>query len=493
MAKLDNVNTTDIAAAIRLACRRMHRADLGDLHNGGRYLNALLHAEAVLGVELDEAYVERLSAVVFDACGGSLPLPARSREPYLFDPHDTREGLHGLFALARYRNSARAIEVAEGCIAAVFEYWDPQTGWDEARLQREHGMEVGFANTYIRGGARAIGPLVKLYRATGSVPALHLAIALKEKAIAEFYTEEGAFDGVLFGHHVHSTTSTLSGLALLADLTSDSQLLSRVKVFFDRGLWDLRDQVGWAIETVRPEDNPDSGETNSSGDILEAALVLGKWGYTEYFHDAERILRCHLLPSQMRDGRFLVERATPDTAERTRRWADSLLGAYGFPAPYGHDPVANELGIRFNADVVGGTTDSLCSAFAHVATADASGQRVNLLFDYESDMVRVESPYTGPALRVTPKRPGPLFVRLPPWVNVADVGITGGGSVGWSNGYLYFGRPATNRPIRIDFPLASSELNLNHRTRTIRVRLRGDAVAAMECFGRNLTYFDPIV
>ena len=498
MPRLANVNTTDIAAAITLACRRMHRAEVTDLHNGGRYLNALLHAEELLGVEVDEEYVDRLAAVMFDACSASLPLPSgrprgdTSPTPSLFDPHNTREGLHGLYALVRYRSSARALELAEASIAAVFEYWDADSGWDGERMLREHGMELGFADTYIRGAARAIGPLVKLYQASGSAPALDLAIALKEKAVAQFYTEEGGFDGALFGHHVHSTTSTLSGLALLADLTRDSALLGRVKAFYDHGLWALRDEVGWAIETVKPEDNPDSGETNSSGDILETALILGKRGHPEYYHDAERILRCHLLPSQLRDARFLIEGASPDKVEQTRQWADSLLGAYGFPAPYGHDPVDNRLGIRFNLDVVGGTADSLCFACAHLATPDDSGCRVNLLFDWETDFVRVESAYSGKGLKVTPKRPGPLSVRLPPWANAEEIGFDGPDDVEWSNGYLIFAKPAANRPILIDYPLVRSEITMRHRTRSIRVRLRGDAVAAMDDFGQDLTYFEPV-
>lgn len=69
------------------------------------------------------------------------------------------------------------------------------------------------------------------------------------------------------------------------------------------------------------------------------------------------VFDAYSLPSQLRDARFLVEGAAPDKVEETRRWADSLLGAYGFPAPYGHDPVGNRLGIRFNLDVVGGTAD----------------------------------------------------------------------------------------------------------------------------------------
>ena len=170
-------------------------------------------------------------------------------------------------------------------------------------------------------------------------------------------------------------------LALLADLTGDSTLMSRVKAFYDHGLWALRDEVGWAIETVKPEDNPDSGETNSSGDILETALILGKRGHPEYYHDAERILRCH----------------------------------------------------RFNHDVVGGTADSLCFACSHLSTAGDSGCRVNLLFDCETDLVRVESAYSGKGLKVTPKRPGPLPVRLPPWANAGEIGFDGPG--GWGMGF----------------------------------------------------------
>ena len=496
MARLANVNTTDIADAIRLGCRRMHRVNADDLHNGGRYLNALLHAEEILGVSLDEDYVTRMADGVLETYGGPVPLPARQRQRDgslvdLFDPHNTREGFHGLYALARYRQSSRALKTADACIQAVFEFWTLERGWDEAQLN-QRGVELGFANTYIRGAARAIGPLVKLYRATGLEQALELAIVLKEKAIAEFFTEEGAFDGALFGHHVHSTTSTLSGLALLADLTADSHLLDRVKAFYDNGLWDLRDDVGWAIETVKPEDNPDSGETNSSGDILEAALVLGKWGHTEYYHDAERILRCHLLPTQMRDGAFLIDRAEPGNAEATRQYADDLLGAYGFPAPYGHDPADNQLGIRFNRDVVGGTVDSLCCALWHVATADAAGHRVNLLFDHESDFVKVESAYAGQPLRVTPKKASPLFVRLPPWVDAQSLGTQGGNELGKTNGYLFFSEPAVGEPINIEYPLASSALTLKHRTREIRVQLNGDAVAAMENLDQDLTYFDAL-
>lgn len=157
------------------------------------------------------------------------------------------------------------------------------------------------AKEFISGIARSIGPLVKYYRATGHGPALELAIVLKEKAIGQYYTEEGGYHRELFGTHGHSVTCVMSSLAQLADLTSDSVLMGRVKAFYDNGLWDMRDELGWSIEYTGPDADPDGGELNNTGDILETALILGRWGHTDYYHDAERILRGYFLPSQLRD------------------------------------------------------------------------------------------------------------------------------------------------------------------------------------------------
>jgi hypothetical protein len=57
---------------------------------------------------------------------------------------------------------------------------------------------------------------------------------------------------------------------------------------------------------------------------------------------------------------------------------------------------------------------------------------------------------------------------------------------------VFIADPPTNRWITFRFPLAEQEISLRHRTRTIRTRMRGDAVDAMEKFGADLTFFDPL-
>ena len=48
------------------------------------------------------------------------------------------------------------------------------------------------------------------------------------------------------------------------------------------------------------------------------------------------------------------------------------------------------------------------------------------------------------------------------------------------------------KPISISTPLRVQTLNLKHKTRNIEVKLRGDEVMAMQNFGADLTFFDPI-
>ena len=125
MAKLEQVNDRDIAAAIWLGCRTMQNvfdADddgvpffrsliepeillafspfASESHVPGRHLNALLNAEDAVGVALDEEAVEKHRRAVCLSYGGPVALPL-NREviggPVVnFCPHNLREGFHAL-------------------------------------------------------------------------------------------------------------------------------------------------------------------------------------------------------------------------------------------------------------------------------------------------------------------------------------------------------------------------------------------------------------
>ena len=180
-------------------------------------------------------------------------------------------------------------------------------------------------------------------------------------AVVDAFPPDGSFRADALGTHTHSITSTLSSLAQLAEAQADDAHFDRVRAFYGNGLWQIRDELGWAIESTAPDSNPDKGEGNSSADILETALILGRHGDASPNDGVERIVRAHLLPSQLRDVSWIPTSAGAD--DGTTRVADRLRGRWGFPAPYGHDPIGLER-IKFNLDIVGGVVASLAEVAA---------------------------------------------------------------------------------------------------------------------------------
>jgi hypothetical protein len=520
MGKLSAVNSTDILDAIRLGCQAMSNVfnaddnnvpffgvevlpqarmyfypQYSEAHVPGRHLNALLNARNAANVNVDEQAIENHAKAVFYSYGGPLPLPLNRNKidgPLVnFDPHNLREGFHALYALAHYCNDERALTLADESVKVIGQLWSPETGWDYDYLEKKQGLKVMKNGTFITGIARSIGPLVKIYRTSGMESALALATALKEKAVNEIFKEDGNYDCHIFGTHTHSTTCVLSSLAQLAELTSDSQLMERVRAFYDHGLWSIRDALGWVIEMSNDEVNPDKGEINNTGDIVETALILGREGHPQYYEDAECILRGHLLPSQLRDTSFIKEPVNPENEDGKREIARRLRGAFGFPAPYGHQPIDLDL-VKFNLDIVGGGVASLCEAYREIVRSDEEGHRINMLFDFEDNHVAIQSPYTHDHLRIKTKRPGPIFVRIPSWLDHDSVTVDGNDiSPQIKNGYLEINQPRLNDWIKIKFNLPQRELILEHACRNIHVRLHGDAVVAMENFGADHTFFDP--
>jgi hypothetical protein len=517
-AQLSNVNTTDIRSAIELGCRAMGRifnpADAGlpymytriwpdgwlgfspyhgAIQMSGRHLDALLTAEAALGLKIDEDAVEQHTRASFASYRDGLPLPCNHSEPggplVAVDEHTIRESFHGLHALVRYRASDHAREIAEAGIRRIIETWSPATGWDSAAIEAEYGFGLTRRPTFVEGLGRSIGPLVKYHRATGFGPALELARLLAAHATNRFFLADGGYDATRFGEHTHSTTCVMSSLAQLADHTDDGSLLARVQAFYDHGLRVIRDDVGWVVERFNDAANPEQGEMNNVGDVIETALILGRRLDDRYYDDAERFLRAQLLPSQVRNLDFT---AAIEGGDERRDIRGRLPGIFGFNAVYGHLP-AGKGEAAPSLDIVGGAVASLCAVYQAVVRRQDGVTHVDLLFDHETDEVTVGSPYTGPGLRVTPRAPGDIVVRLPGWVDQDALQVDGapaGDRVQGSRIRLV--EPAVGMTIAIDFPLPEHDLLLRHRRHEIRARLRGDEVIAMDCLGAGLAFFPPM-
>lgn len=177
--------------------------------------------------------------------------------------------------------------------------------------------------------------------------------------------------------HVHSITSCLSSLAQYGHLLGSIEAIDRAEAFYNNGAWQLRDTIGWARETLDGDiGRSDRGEVNTTGDLLETALLLRDRDPQHYLDDAEVMIYSHILPTQVTDAHIFSP--TPDVTQ-TR-----LEGSWGFPAPYGHLPVGAAT-VDMNTDIVGGVVSSLCAAVE--ASIEPSGN-VNLYLDIERFGVR---------------------------------------------------------------------------------------------------------
>ncbi len=189
---------------------------------------------------------------------------------------------------------------------------------------------------------------------------------------------------------------------------------------------------------------------------------------------------------------FIQNPANPTGEDAKRDVAQRHLGAFGFPAPYGHHPVGEDV-ISFNLDIVGGAVGSLCEALREGVRFEPQRHTINLLFDVDTMALSVQSPYKNGALQIKVKQPAPLMVRIPPWVQANEVKVSGAAALPrLVNGYLFIAEPPRSE-FTITLPLAQQELILRYKTRRVRTRLRGDQVQQMENFGQDLTFFDPFL
>lgn len=529
-AKLADVNTTSLRAAAELGCQAMSSyfntgdpevrtpyfwinlrpgpgmsfSDIfSDAQVPGKSLLGLLSAEKAFGLTVDPAVIERYARVAFYSYSGPLALPlnrdAIGGKLVNLAPVNVAHGLHGLYALAVLKQSDRAHELAESCIAAVSSLWDPMTGWDRARIEALGLMyrDVQPDAPFVAGLAMAIGPLAKYYRATGSRAALALATQLKDKLVAECFPPNGEYDPALLGAHVQNVVYVMASLAWLATATRDAPLMTRVKAFYDNGLRTIRNVLGWSPEFVGAPahvrgprgTNADRGEAGNTALILETALLLGDWGHADAYADAELILRSHLLPSQYRDVSFIA----PSDRQRRGALGDvarCAQGAWGFPAPYGHQPLGDRI-VGIGTDIVGPVVYALSEAHSRIVGRQAGQLAVQLLFDHKDDDIEISSPYTSDVLAVTLRRPQPVMVRIPPWVPADRIELIGAtrkaGDL--ASGYLRV-VPTDSARFAIRFPLSLRKLDVSYNGRTLRARARGDQVMAMEDRGTDLTFFD---
>lgn len=486
-----------------------HHKSLSNVHVMGRYLEVLPKAARIAKREVPQEVYDHLRYWAFHNFDNEMEMPADLDLETMellpsCDLHNLREAMFAFAGLLDLNpEDQEALQMARHLIRMIDRYFDYETGkWKEKLFEQErHGRvwccccneyeHFRFASTV----GRYIGALVKLYKVSGLQEALDQAIRLKDACFRFHLREDGSFDGERFAEHVHSTTSTLSGIAMLGDLLGDHSILERVKVFLDNGYYQIAlKDIGWCTENKLRTDL--IGEANDAAELMEACICLGNAGYEEYYARAEKALRCHILPMQLLDTHFLPD--APDEDDARNRFASRLKGACGQPSPYGHeyepDTALNYGGmLQFNWDNLAGVISGLCFAWNYRVTYHNNLASVNLLFDYSDEKIKVKSPYGNDGIcEITLESAGPVRLRLSDLTDRERLSreLTEEG-VDWviDRSWLYLYNLPPHRPVDVSMCFKQETREYAFNGHMLKFRFEGDHIIGAESKGKRLCFF----
>ena len=206
----------------------------GNIHNLGRWWDAMLRLEAATGFEIPAHLEAAMLANLQESFDNPdhLCLPAFDH-PWLkpeLDFHSLRESLLALNALVRYRGNVWARRQARLMLETLARITRDDATWDVAALdyhrrlaQPELTVEPDVSNH-----GRLIEALVWFYQATGEPLAYELAERYAGFHLAHTVSADGRFPESSTATHTHSYLGTLRGLWLWGMLTGQRKYLERV-------------------------------------------------------------------------------------------------------------------------------------------------------------------------------------------------------------------------------------------------------------------------
>ncbi len=287
--------------------------------------------------------------------------------------------------------------------------------------------------------AMLIRPVTRAYEEFRWSDAEHLMTRLIDAATHAnpIFREDGGFKG-----HVHSHLYAATGLTEAGRITDDSNLMNHMGRVFE-WIRERSSSFGFVPEVAEREDDVIGCETCCLMDYIHLALSQARTGRTEFFDDAERAVRNHLIESRVRHGEWLPSppNAANDNLIRRSSVGDAAVGAYaGWSSPnhiLAYDEwlpdqwiKSPELApiflhkVRALQNCCGPSgPKALHIAWQHaaqiVATGGEKSLRVNLLLDRSLPEAEIRShePLEG-CVEIYPREPlTTVALRCPSWVN----------------------------------------------------------------------------
>lgn len=482
---------------------RLQHGPFDSPHVVGRYLDALGCCASIIDLPDRPDVYNALARQIYQSLerhSSGLPWNAPTPwQPNMAVMHNCREVILGLLALWNWRGDGRAAPALRRLCTSIL-----TAIGDGARFPGEclgpDGWTTAFSGILAPPPAttgRMIRSLVQYYRQSEDEVALELARRFATDNLETAFCADGAIAAAA-GTHMHSITGTITGLIEYGVLVGDDRFIEGARLAYDQGMRPFRSSYGWVKEFIWALwlEEPlaaagyagfdiNRGEANNTGDLIEAALLLGKLGFAGYCADADRMLRNHLLASQVVDTRWVKEAdARADSAET--RYGDvgrRVLGGFCFGSP--NDLISYpEEAYQVNADLVGGSTQAICEAWDSIAEVDETSVQINLLFTKQDSAMALTCPPPGPEpITIQLNRAEKLRLRIPAWALPSDVRYSINGSTRLSaaaaidDGYFLLSGLEPGAEIKVWLPPRRETVSENVGGLRYDVEWRNDTVA----------------
>ena len=342
-------------------------------HNVGRWWDAMLRLEAATGFQIPGEIEKAMLGNLKSCLEGPLGVCRHIPENCAFDGHSHREIFLALAALVRFRNSTWAREAGRQLAKTLDRYILSDGSWDVGLMGRLAG-QAGTTIEHPKGHmkyfnwhplathGRMIEGLVEFHLASGNEDALKLADRLACFHFEHSTRPDGSVPPAEYTH-THSLLGLYRGLLLYGKTASRPEYVDRVLAAY--------------INSIRPAFKPSGfishdwgrdtrGETAAPGDAAQLALWLTQAGKGDFLDDAEKWVRCRILPSQITEAPGLIPQAD-DGRDEHLRLDERALGAFGGMHMHPHG------GKCPTTDITAADLHSLCDFHTNVSEELDSG------------------------------------------------------------------------------------------------------------------------
>ncbi len=402
----------------------LHSVVIGIPHVVGRCLLGSMMAERLAGTPFPPAGLATLERYLRSSFDNEDHLnsyydPEKGNRR-LVEFHNMREGLYGLVMLVQDRKSDWAREKAGLMLRTLDAVTDEKGEWS-VELLRKRGMADRCSGISVMNASRMVDPLLACHRATGDPLALKLAGLYARASLRTGFEPDGRFAPMdRSSGHVHSITSSLSGITEYALLTGDQAMLATCVRILEKGAPEYFSSWGWGDEVTpeHPADEPSRGEMNQTGDIIRTCLTLGAAGQTNRYEPAERYLRSMVLPTQHREAemRGYLHDAPKPASDAERNVLQRTVGGWAMQLP--NDRMKEGDWPLSTLDITSGTLHAMAECAAHILTDDGATLSLNLHLSADTPLglVRSELPLEG-RITFVARLDRTVRVRIPQWVD----------------------------------------------------------------------------